>query len=511
MSIEPDTAGTGRVPGLAASSASGSFLGSAALRPVAFALLVLGVVVVAHFSDFRWLAARWLAIGNESHGLLVAALVPYFVWRRRGELFASDRGRGAFLAGLVVLEVAYAYAHAASVDAARFALLPAIALCGIGTALGAPAARTLATSIGVFVFAVPLWDVLTPVLQQLTVEATTLLLSVVGVPAHIVGNMITIPAGTFEVVGGCSGTNYFVVALATAAILALTSRFDVRGALRVAALAVGTALVANWLRVTFIVYVGHATEMTSPLVEQHITFGWFVFAFAMVPLFWYSSRLPSRAVDPAARLPASSPAPAWSMCALGAPFVSAALLAASDARESAPIATHWSVPVPWTRAPLPGDWTPSFPGAVVSEQLAVTNGSDFVELYVAAYAQQQRGLELVGSQSTLAGSEWRETSASMVSAREDTAALVREIVLERDAERRVVWAWYEVRGVRELEPWRVKLREGLTVLGAERRSAIMAMSAACRPDCVAARAVLGRAARDGLADFRVLGTREVGR
>jgi exosortase/archaeosortase family protein len=38
------------------------------------------------------------------------------------------------------------------------------------------------------------------------------------------------------------------------------------------------ALLGNWLRIISIVIVGHVTEMQSPLVSDHGTFGWLIFA-----------------------------------------------------------------------------------------------------------------------------------------------------------------------------------------------------------------------------------------
>lgn len=510
MSSGPDAArGDASVRGTSADRGAVDH-STASLRPAIVALVVLAAVAVAHFPDVQWLAGRWLTLGNESHGLLIALLVPYFIWQRRSELSPSARGRTAACLALVGLELAYAYAEAASVDAARLALLPAIAICGIGTALGARAARVLAPSLASFAFAVPLWDVLTPPLQQLTVFASTLMLSLVGVPAHIDGNMISIPAGTFEVVGGCSGTNYLVVAFATAAILALVNRLDARRTLRVVMLAAATALVANWVRVTSIVCIGHATEMTSPLVEQHIGFGWVVFAVAMVPLFWHATHLPSRLVRPAAGTQVRG-SPAWLAAAMLAPFASTALLAAYDLRHAGALEVRWSAPAERLRAAGGSDWQPEFPGASVSDRIVVAIGDEPVDVYVAAYTRQERGSELVGSLSTLGGRDWREAWTRIVSTPVPHASSVRETLLERGAEQRLVWSWYEVRGARDLAPWRVKLREGLAVFGAERRSAIVALSAGCRPDCVAAREALGRAAGEGVAAVRIVGGVDSGR
>lgn len=55
--------------------------------------------------------------------------------------------------------------------------------------------------------------------------------------------------------------------------------------------AVLLALVANWIRVFIIIYMGYETNMTSSLIEDHDMFGWWVFAASLVPLFFFARRL----------------------------------------------------------------------------------------------------------------------------------------------------------------------------------------------------------------------------
>ena len=50
--------------------------------------------------------------------------------------------------------------------------------------------------------------------------------------------------------------------------------------------AIGLALVANWIRVFVIIYVGHESNMQSSLINEHDNFGWLVFAVTLVPLFF---------------------------------------------------------------------------------------------------------------------------------------------------------------------------------------------------------------------------------
>src|SRR5690606_24257028 len=118
------------------------------------------------------------------------------------------------------------------------------------------------------------------------------LLRVVGIPSHFIGNDVQIPAGTFEIAGGCSGLHFFVVALAIGALMGEMRGDDWRGRLKLLLLAGALALVCNWLRVFTIILAGHYTHMQHYLVAQsHYGYGWMVFALAMVVFFVLERRI----------------------------------------------------------------------------------------------------------------------------------------------------------------------------------------------------------------------------
>src|SRR5690554_8110709 len=67
------------------------------------------------------------------------------------------------------------------------------------------------------------------------------------------------------------------------------SRF--RSRLMLFGLGVVFALVANWIRVFVIIYMGYKTNMQSSLIDDHDNFGWWVFAGTLVPLYFIARRL----------------------------------------------------------------------------------------------------------------------------------------------------------------------------------------------------------------------------
>jgi exosortase/archaeosortase family protein len=99
------------------------------------------------------------------------------------------------------------------------------------------------------------------------------------VPTVVESYSVTIPEGRFTIAEGCSGKRYLIVALAFAALVAAMRGLRARRAALLVAASAALALIANWLRVIVIIYAGHVSNMQHYLVaEEHITFGWLLFA-----------------------------------------------------------------------------------------------------------------------------------------------------------------------------------------------------------------------------------------
>jgi exosortase A len=477
---------------------------------VAFALL--GAAVLFYFGELRALAAKWASSEELSHGFLVAMVVPVLFWLQRRALTLGRRGSPLAVAGLLAASAAWVLVRGANVDLVQWLLLPAILWFALWTALGTRSARALAFPVAYFLLAVPIWNLLlTDLFQWITVKASTLLLGLAGVQAYIEGAFVQVPAGHFEIAGGCSGMNYVIVAVATAALFSFIEDLSWRRSAVVVLVGVAIAMLANWIRVTYVIYDGNATNMQSPLVDDHATFGWYVFAVAMVPFFIIVRRVARGAPLPATATPATEttagtgalPALVVGLAALG---LGAAWGAVVDLRTAAEQPPELRMPAlaGWEGPGLAeADWQPSFPGAAATRLVGYRRGDATVDAYAAFYARQSEAEKLIGYYSKVEGADaWQERGRSIVTLRDAQGATraVREHLLEDAAGRgRLVWSWYEVRGVPVTGTLDVKLRESLRAFGLAPRSGIVALSAACVPDCDAARAVLTEAYAAGLA------------
>ncbi|MBA6265151.1 exosortase [Colwellia sp. Bg11-12] len=141
------------------------------------------------------------------------------------------------------------------------------------------------------IFIFPFWGVLVPLLQNISVAAVTYMMSFTGVPTYVEAEMITIPAGVFEIADGCSGLRYMIVSLAIGSLFIFLNIRDTKRAALFLTITILGALLTNWIRITALILIGEYTNMESSLMEDHNTFGWYLYVPFMILLFVWGNKL----------------------------------------------------------------------------------------------------------------------------------------------------------------------------------------------------------------------------
>jgi len=141
------------------------------------------------------------------------------------------------------------------------------------------------------VFIFPFWGVLVPLLQNVSVAAVTYMMTFTGVPTYVEAEMITIPAGVFEIADGCSGLRYMIVSLAIGSLFIFLNIRDTKKAALFLSLTILGALLTNWIRITALILIGEYTNMESSLMDDHNTFGWYLYVPFMILLFYFGNKL----------------------------------------------------------------------------------------------------------------------------------------------------------------------------------------------------------------------------
>jgi exosortase len=471
-------------------------------------ILVLAVVVAAVFwPSTVVLIQQWSDFVNITftHGWLILAVCVWLTMQG-GRAIAAAPVRPWPLAqiALVLAVIAWLVCYRASIQDLHLTLFPVLFWLAAAAAFGWPLARLLIFPVAFFCFALPSWAQLGNPLQELTVLAVRLLLSVTGPSAVISGDVIHIPNGSFRIEEGCSGLHFMIVGLAVAALHGELRRDPWRTRLMELGLMAVLALLANWVRVYTVIEAGYLSNMRNYLVSvSHYWFGWGVFAVALIAFFWLTTWLTptTGAVAPADEA-AVTPTPAADARAelkgLGLAIVLLAILPAASAlaRAAHPPAALGGAPfvvlaAPWSASPPTFDsaWWPDFEGADDTEYLEVQRAQDPpIEVFRVRYRMQYQGAELVGGSSSLLGAklrwrgEQRRTSAAGVF--EETE------VAEKDDARSLIWWRYNIAGRAFVQPLACQLWYGLNATLWSPPASLIALRAPCRGDCRQARASL---------------------
>lgn len=141
------------------------------------------------------------------------------------------------------------------------------------------------------IFLLPIWAIFTPHLQKLSIDAVTFMMSFTGIPVYVEQQFIHIPSGVFEIAGGCSGLRYLLVSLAISSLYVYLHIKSSLNAMFLISFAILGALITNWLRISILIIIGHQTEMTSSLMNDHNNFGWFLYIPFMLVMFFLAGKL----------------------------------------------------------------------------------------------------------------------------------------------------------------------------------------------------------------------------
>jgi exosortase A len=474
-------------------------------------VLVLGCAAL--WPSLRSLVGYWEDTANltYTHGFMIAALSVWLVWRSRRALDSVPlKPWWPAVAATVALSAVWYLAWIAGIEVGHQILVPLLLLAAVAGALGLASARSVAFAVGYLYFAIPIWSLINDKLQSLTTLGVGFLIGVTGLPAYVHGNFVSVPAGTFEIAGGCSGIHFFIVALAVAALLGELDRDRLQKRLLLVAIAAAMAIVMNWIRVYGIILNGHLTNMQGYLVKvDHYKYGWALFGVLLLIFFWIARRIgPSPVVGeqaaggaaaaPMAGAGASYPAIVLAILASVAALAAGPAIAALVGARQIPATTHalvlphglgdWSGPVP-----ADGDWRPVYAGADSESMVGYDRAGASVLAYVNRYDWQAQAHEIVADGNSILGhTGWDVASSRDATAGSgDSSVRYREITATTpDASQWVIGYFYSVAGRNFTGDLPSKLYYGVAAARGRPASGVVAAAVRCGDECGAARETL---------------------
>jgi exosortase A len=471
--------------------------------PLAIVLGSLVLVAALYWPTSLEIADLWQDTVRRryTHGWLVLAITVWLIWRDRAQLrsIALTPPTGGWCV-VAIGSVGWLVGLNVGLLAMTTLAMPLLALAGIWAAAGQAVARRVTFAVLYLYFALPVWELINPLLQSLTAFVNVWLTRLAGIPVTVEGNVIQIPEGSFEIAGGCSGLHFFVVAMAIAALQGELDRDNWRSRWVLVGLAASLALVTNWLRVFIIIVAGHLTDMQHFLVKvDHYYFGWFVFVFALGLYLYLSSRVPRGGREELRSIPSGSSAPRGRTVVAAALSVAAlslgpvwSLAGSGEALEpsvqSPPVLTGWSGPGLYL-----SDWRPVFVNP--DDEFLVAYHSESaadVALYFAAYRSQHQGKELRGHGNSILGARYRSKEARRreVLVAGGVVPVFEQVAEGLDHDKLLVWSLFAVDGKPDPMGLPSQLAYGMRSLLRSPTASVIALAAECRPDCESARNAL---------------------
>jgi exosortase len=214
-----------------------------------------------------------------SHGIPVAILFVCLLWRslpwRLNSVSVLERSTIALL--LILLSVSWAIFYFIRIKVLHEICILPIFITALAFVFGSKTVWQHRMLLLLPIYIIPFGEFFNDYLVNLSSLVVSALVKLANIPAYIDGNSIQIPSGRIVIAQGCSGLRYLTIALCLAHTISYLNGYKERG-LMVCLMAAGLlGLIANWLRIFILICIGYLTEMKSPLMADHDTFGWLLF------------------------------------------------------------------------------------------------------------------------------------------------------------------------------------------------------------------------------------------
>lgn len=463
---------------------------------------LLGVVafaVLAYWPTWQSLHNVWAMLDQSySHGYLIALVVLYWLFKAVLQYQASPKPSYVAVLGIIALGGLWLFGEATQTLLLAQLALPCLLWFSIFAILGPRFAVSVVPLLLIFIFAIPLWDILTPILRGITTYVVQFGVSILGIPAYFDGFKIEVPAGVIEIASSCAGLNYFLMANAFAAIYSYQNQLDAKRTILCALVATAIALVGNWVRVYILVLVGYYSNMTHSLMHSHANFGWILFGVCMVPMLYVFGRI--YATSTQAQSAADEPSPSKTQVDLPSKAFITSVLLVCFCLALAPATLHWNS----AKGDVASYEVSTINGAKLSQYSAVAwrpafKGYDAhyswlgpvaglqAQLQVLLYAQQAQGKELIYYDNLLAPAHNLKKLGDFNA--NGNMPLAMAVVNSGGQQRLLIWS-YNLGGKYTTSPISAKLLQFLSLFNQQPYAALVVLVFDCQTNCTQEQAVI---------------------
>lgn len=422
----------------------------------AFFLLNLLLVFVVNYSSVVGIAEEWWSTGAYSHGYLGLAISLYAVWLKR-HLFGTILFTPIALPLLAASCLLLLLSKLGSIGQMQHLSLFVVVVAIIATLYGFKAIKDLFLPLAMLLLTLPVWSVLQIPLREISTWVSYHIVPLLGTEITRDGFRLITPGGAFDVDPACSGLGFLLVSALFALCVAQFNQLHAKAGLKLFVIALVFAIVANWVRIIIIIVVGSHTQMQHFIVQDHLTFGWFVFAGCFIPLIFIARTYYQQPTVKGNKpdVTAISKASNWWYLGLAPAIV--VVFSVTELWLSSRFDPQYQFDLPRVpgyaliseNKPVSPNWQPVSMGVSTEHFSYFAKDQLAIQVYLANYVQQRQGQEMIFVNNSLFNKYRWSIIERQVLALENSLRLnrINIIKLGRGANRsRLIAYWYVIDG-----------------------------------------------------------------
>ena len=361
------------------------------------------ILFTFNFSVIKDLNDEWMSAGPYNHGFLGLGLAIYIFWVKR-DFFTSTHPNILGLLFLGLANILFLIANLANIGQLQILSLSLIILFLCVSIYGFTIINKFLLAWLILLLTLPIWQTLQVPLQELSTWVSFHSVNALGFEITRSGYHLMTQGGVFVVEPACSGLGFFLTSAVYALFVTQLNKLSYRKGALFTLLALSFAIFANWLRIIIIVIVGSKTHTQNFIVQDHLTFGWFVFMACFIPLIvigqlyfpeqsnaGHKEKSPSKEGD---NLSLWAPISASLIIII---FTASTVITASRFDDNykfilpqVPFYTHINA-----NGVASHTWSPVSKGVTTEEFSYFLQGEDLFQVYLANYVKQSQGNEMI--------------------------------------------------------------------------------------------------------------------
>lgn len=453
-----------------------------------FTLILWGA---AFFETLCLIKNEWSGAGAYNHGFLSVGIALFICWENRQRL-TPLRSKPALIPLLLLLASGALWwagrvANTAIVQQLATFLVLYFAMASLFPLL---VFRHIQIAFLVILFALPVWGSLQVPLREASTYVGFELLKLLGIAVLRSNYAILVPGGSFVVEKACSGLSFFLAAITLSLMFGYFNKLSIFRILLLSIVTAIVSMVANWIRILSIMLVGNYYGMEHPIVQDHLTFGWVIFAGTLLPMYWIANKFFVAEIPLINRGNLVFDSESTQRCEAGKSISYPLLLLVSLSMILFPtlfvtlkdrgVMTSRAIPFPdsvdsWiaSNRAFRTEWRPHFVGVDTEQFRSYSNGSVTVRTYLGSYFSQEQEKELIYFDNfILDESQWNQAHAINVDGLFDCQW---SVLTNTAGLKRTLCYWYVVGGKHAKNEKTAKLLEIYGFMRGNRSASVIAL------------------------------------